>query len=621
MLAFIRANYKNGDTILINCTVGAIEGKIAFVSQDSIVLRLPNDKIYGIAASDIRSFSAATPHPLVTDDLTQKEEVQQDATATDTDTATDNEDLMDYANEALQADGEDENAHTEKPTSIADVLDTKIKAQDDVLDSLGKEEPQVKVVGKISLEQLNRIDPKGAARRTSYQKSYGSNSETNDSENNGNESAHRQSAPYVPALGRITYYNRDKRYGFIHDYKKDIDLYFHVHQVADTNLYERINRGQKVVYTDTEKATGHVAVCVHFPNTVENLLDKADEYIEKGYYDFANGIISHVLDVYPDNADAIEMAQEVKDLIPADRKEMAAPRNEKKYTAADDSTLYKPDALYSTAKRASIMHDYDKAEEYYIKAIEADERTVSSVKDLLQVFVMRFKNVDTDAEREMWHDEAIKTYDKYKHLLPDDISTIQFLAGNFYLPLLDYSKYLELTEQLLDKPELADDKTKRAFYLWQRALALHKDGHDSEALKECNRALDVVPYHSQSKSLKRVLLQALESATEETANQPVAADTPSTTDTTEEVAQDTDTSATEESAATEEATTEDTSAESEQEAPASEETASVEAASEETASEESTTEETVTEETSADENEGIKKPDSWWDELSNTKEY
>lgn len=618
MLAFIRANYKNGDTILINCTVGAIEGKIAFVSQDSIVLRLPNDKIYGIAASDIRSFTAATPHPLVTDDLTNKEDtVQPEATATD------NENLMDYANEALQAEGDNEKESTEKPTSIADVLGTKEKGHDEVLDSLGKEEPQVKVVGKISLEQLNRIDPKGAARRTSYQKGYASSTENNDSEENGTESAHHQSAPYVPAMGRITYYNRDKRYGFIHDYKQDVDLYFHVHQVADTNLYERINRGLKVVYTATEKATGHVAVCVHFPNTVENLLDKADEYIEKGYYDFANGIINHVLAVYPDNADALEMAQEVKDLVPVDRKENAAPRiSEKKYTAADDSTLYKPDALYTTAKRASIMHDYDKAEEYYIKAIEADERTVSSVKDLLQVFVMRFKNVDTDAEREMWHDEATKAYEKYKNLLPDDISTLQFLAGNFYLPLLDYKKYLELTEQLLEKPELADDKTKRAFYLWQRALALHKDGRDSEALTECNRALEVVPYHSQSKSLKRVLLQALETSAEESTDQQTSSEAQPASEASEEELQAEASSTASEAAASEDSASEAAHAEAADEATA-EDSASDSTADdteEEAASEDATTE-ASTEAASTDENEGIKKPDSWWDELSGTKEY
>ena len=612
MLAFIRANYKNGDTILINCTVGAIEGKIAFVSQDSIVLRLPNDKIYGIAASDIRSFTAATPHPFVTDDLTEKEE-----TVLQEPTATDNENLMDYANEALQAEGDNDKDSTEQPTSIADVLGTKEKeaGRDEVLDSLGKEEPQVKVVGKISLEQLNRIDPKGAARRTSLQKNHGSNSETSDSEDYDNETTRHQSSPYVPALGRITYYNRDKRYGFIHDYKQDIDLYFHVHQVADTNLYERINRGLKVVYTATEKPTGHVAVCVHFPNTVENLLDKADEYIEKGYYDFANGIINHVLAVYPDNADALEMAQEVKDLVPAERKENAAPRtSEKKYTAADDSTLYKPDALYTTAKRASIMHDYDKAEEYYTKAIEADERTVSSVKDLLQVFVMRFKNVDTDAEREMWHDEANKAYEKYKHLLPDDISTLQFLAGNFYLPLLDYKKYLELTELLLAKPELENDKTKRAFYLWQRALALHKDGRDTEALEECNRALDIVPYHSQSKSLKRVLLQTLEAPAEENAEQPAEAEAQPASESADESSSTEEASATADDATADAPTTESTPAEDIEEPESEDAVAEGEYVSEDSASE-------TAEEASTNENEGIKKPDSWWDELSGTKEY
>ena len=61
MLTFIKTNYRAGDTIEINCSTGTFIGTIEYVTDRFIVLRQPNDKVCGIAAQDVRSFTADLP--------------------------------------------------------------------------------------------------------------------------------------------------------------------------------------------------------------------------------------------------------------------------------------------------------------------------------------------------------------------------------------------------------------------------------------------------------------------------------------------------------------------------------------------------------------------------------
>ena len=65
MLAFIKSNYQIGDTIEVTCSEGVIAGQIEYVNNKYIVLRQSNGKVCGIAASDIRTFTADSPVPMM----------------------------------------------------------------------------------------------------------------------------------------------------------------------------------------------------------------------------------------------------------------------------------------------------------------------------------------------------------------------------------------------------------------------------------------------------------------------------------------------------------------------------------------------------------------------------
>lgn len=477
MLAFIRANYRKGDTIQVTTSEGTFEGTLIQATAEGIVLQLPNGNVFGASAADLRTFTAASPIPMVPAAGHDYQPAEDEVTEEE-------------GSEAVVAETEEE-APTTRPTSIGDVIKKKKEAEIYTTE-VPETDASLKVVGRISLDQLKRIDPKSSNRPYFKSPDYDKN---DDYQHNDGQLSNDDI--YIPPMGRISFYNREKRYGFIHDFKNDFDLYFHTSQVADHKLFERLYKGTKVVYSVGENQQGHVAQCIHLPHTIDELLDIADENIEKGFYQLAYGVLEHVLEADPNNADALDMSIEVKGLLPRPAAKAEVPFHD---NAAD--------ATYSAAKRAAIAKDFDKAEELYKEAIEKKERLTSSIKDLLQLFVMRYKSVDTDAEREMWYDEAIKALETYEGLLPDDLSTKQYLAGNFYLPLQDYDHFLSISAELLELPELENDRTKRVFYIWQRALALHKLGRDEEALAAIHEGLEIIPTHSQLRSLLKNLNEA-----------------------------------------------------------------------------------------------------------------
>ena len=503
MLAFINANYRKGDNILIHCSEGSVEGSIISVSSQSIILQLPNGLVCGIAASDIRSFTAASPIPM------------QPAEGHDYQIPAEEQPLESPFHTEAPESAEQPEAETKAKAdgqcqSVGEAIGPQ-KEPETFHTTLPKEESQVKVVGRISLDQLKRMDPRSANRPRF--KEYASTDDARASLSN---------APFVAAMGRITYYNREKRYGFIRDFQSDSDLYFHNSQVADRKLFDRLGKGTKVAYTMTTNDHGNVALCVHLPHNVDDLLDMADENIEKGYYNLADGLLEHVLAVDPDNADARDMSIEVKNLLPKKpAKEAKETKEHKQPTTADTSLT----TNYAIAKKAIIDKDFDRAEDYFKRAIDEEERTPSAVKDLLQVFVMRYKSVETDAEREMWYDEAVKAYEHYRDLLPDDLTTLQFLAANFYLPLQDYEHYLTLTERILEQPDLPT--AKRVFYIWQRAMAYQKMNDTDKAIATAREGLAICPTHVQLKNFLHAIeeQQAADAAASAPEGAGIAADT------------------------------------------------------------------------------------------------
>ena len=469
MLTFIKLNYKIGDVIEVTCTEGVVKGQLEFVNDRMIVLRQPNGQICGIASSDVHSFRAETPESVVVPStLAMNGEVA---------------DLLHGVGEGSQ------------PNAVAEALQA---ADEQVLPSVAVTSVvEPKVVGHIDLDKLQRIDP--SLGRKKYFRKYGDPSEQEAGrgvfDDRGDEVASQQ--PYVGAKGRITFYHHEKRYGFIRDFESDNDLYFYVQQVADPSLYENLRKGIKVVYSTAKNAQGLVARCVHLPHTVKDLLLMAEDQLDKRRYQLAQDMIDHVLEVDPDNLGA-------QDLLKSVRESMPEPKAREEAEA--DFSSYNPHVVYSQAKKAYLAKNYEQAEQLYNQAIQANEKAESCVKDLVTLYVSKFKQAETETEREEARQKAMGFLEAHRQLLPDNLTTKQFLALNYHLPLLDFDHFIDVVNEILEQPQVADVVSRKVFYLWQKGIALNKMGYPDEALQVVQQGLDLAPRSRQLLNLQRQIL-------------------------------------------------------------------------------------------------------------------
>lgn len=465
MLAYIKANYQAGDTIEVTSSQGVFAGAIEYVTDQYIVLRQPNGQICGIAASDISTFRANCPVPLVSQQVP-----------------------------ATQAPAESKEAETDEPVANETTADEQTEQTVASTTVVGP-----KVIGHIDLETLKEIDPKSTQRR--YFKTSNDNNEHSQEEgsDNNNRNTYGQRQPFVSARGRITYYNNDKRYGFIHDFNSDNDLYFNLTQVADYDLYNHLHKGTKVVYTMDRNAQGFTARCVHLANTASNLIDMANDLYDARRYAHAQGLVEHVLEVDENNKEAKDLLDEIRSAAPTTRFAQHG-------SAPFSATQYNPCAIYSQAKKAYLAKDYAQAEELYKKAIEAGEKPESCVKDLVTLYVSRYKQAGDEEERETARNKAIDFLESHRDMLPDNLTTKQFLALNYYLPILDYSHFIATVDEILADPQVSGVISRRVFYIWQKGIALNKMGRTDEALKLTEEGLELAPRSRQLLSLRNIIL-------------------------------------------------------------------------------------------------------------------
>ncbi len=501
MLTFIKANYQKGDSIEVTCSEGAVTGIIEYVDSKYIVLRLPNGHIMGIASSDVRSFTAASPVQMVpTQTPVVKEPKEEESEATESTTTDEHKETPDTTSQEQSS------------VTLGDILGEKAvddaPSASDLTTQASVSEP--KVVGHIDLSRLQQIDPKYG--RKKYFRSEEENAEeqnaedeSNNATNPGADYVNYQRRPYVAAKGRVTYYNPDKRFGFIHDFKNDADLYFYINQVVETDLYQNLRKGMKVVFSAGRNNQGPTANCIHLPHTVDDLYMMAEDNFEAHRTYVAKGLLEHILEVEPDNTAAKELLEEVKESIPQSTAS-AAPNTYAPSSASAATPRFNPYTLYTQAKKAYIAKDYARAEEFYLKAIEAGEKADSSVKDLLTLYVSHFKQAETEAEKAEARKKAMDFFASHRSMLDDNFTTKQFIALNYYLPIQDYDNFLEMVDELMKDPQVSGTLSRKVFYMWQKAIALNKQGRTQDALSLIDEGLSLMPLNRQLQMLRESIL-------------------------------------------------------------------------------------------------------------------
>ena len=468
MFDFIKTQFKTGDAITLHCTNGSYTGTIAFMNADMIALKLVNGGMCGIKGSDINFFE--TPVASVVSQATASSEPKPETKTS----------LEEVTSEPKQDDIEAGQTTDPEPREekTAAVKETKTASE-------------YKVGDVIPLEKLRAIDPTVDSKKRIKKKKKmvsldggfdGLAALVQDKHDADNQQL-------VPPRGEIKWVDINRNFGFIKDTKTNQDVYFNLNQIIDKELKSRITPYTPVDYSTVQYSQGLQANCVHRPKKVIDLLAMAKELSQKGENKSALEITRHILAEYPDNFDASTLESQLKKLIPSYQQKATEHSN-----------------AYTKAKKYHTEKDFDKAIEFYLKAIEKREKLDSAIKDLGMLYGSLYKGEQDPIKKEEYRQTAIDFMrDNEKHLA-DNTSSYNFLES-FYYTIRDFENFIFVVNKLLDEKEVIKDKKRTSLLLCKKAAAFIQMSEPEKAWDIIDECLEIDPTNLAASKLKSILLE------------------------------------------------------------------------------------------------------------------
>lgn len=480
MFDYIKNVYKKGDKLRLTCIKGEFSGEIILIGDDSIILKTIEGKTCGIKGSDISFFEE-----IELSGVLSQEEVKSVIQETDT------------TSPILQTEVKEESVVQENQQSIAtetplaneadNSSDAEAKAKEQTLqvETFAKKEPKYKPGDVIPLEELHRIDPKTKNNKIVKKQKPITMIGLDSLRTLVAEEHAIQNEKYVPAMGEIKYSKPESQFGFIKDGRTGKELYFSFNQIVDDSISNSSGTmfHMPVVYSIQGNDRGDIAITIHRPNKISELIRLAQVLETKGDVKSAIRVLEHILNEYPDNFTADELKNKL----------------------LREHPLSKPKAysdLYNKAKKYNLAKDYPMAIEFFIKAIEAGEKLESSIKDLGMLYAQLYKMGGDDAEK--YRQKVIELMDEHEQDLPNTISTLYYLE-NLYYSVQDFESFIDVANDLLESEELQNDKTRSSRLLCKIAAAYIKLDDIETALIKIDEAASLDPNNMGASKLRQVI--------------------------------------------------------------------------------------------------------------------
>lgn len=472
----IKEDYNIGDAIRISCSLGVKEGYIVAFMDDRIKIQ-PYDK-----SRKPISISDAT----ITDvEEGQVPQLGDDSTSADSSEMKPAEsEETKVVNSSAELSGEELKKEGASPTHETKVL---LSGENTV----ANDEPDSKKVLKEKVEVKEK--PVEAIKSLSGGKKVTLKSFQDLATLDGvKEIREKDASSFVRETGKIERAGYSN-FGFIRDNRTGDDLWFTFSELLDLDTKDpSALRGQYVVYTRSKNLRGPAAIVIHKPNTIENLVKLAKAKYDQGQKGAAYEILNHILYDYPDSL----LANETLSSFSGKKKTSPKPAIAK--AAEGVSPLYKKAREYHEAK------EYDKAVEAYKKAIKANQKAESAVKDLGMLLVFLSKKSMDPNEGLEYLLEARTLLETYKKLLPENSVTMSYLE-NFYYSIRDFAAFKDVAEKLLKSLDENKDGPRYVFLLNKLAAVYIKEGNTDKARELVNKALDIYPASSGASSLLSII--------------------------------------------------------------------------------------------------------------------
>lgn len=291
----------------------------------------------------------------------------------------------------------------------------------------------------------------------------------------------------VREMGEIQ--NVGSQFGFIRDFKTNTRLWFAVSELieADKTNY---TRGEYVVYTKSKNYKGDTALCIHRPMTIKNLLIVVDNLAKNGKRMDANEVLTHIFSSHPNCQAAIEKQKEIN----------------RSHQFSTYKTAYSTGetSLYVKAKKYSDSKNFDKAIEYYKKAIEANQKIESAIKDLGMLYIQLAKKAQTEMVASKYREEAKRLMENHRTSLDDTAGNLSYLE-NFYYAIKDFQNFKKIANTLLANADEELEGPRHVFLLNKLASVLIREKQIDQARSLLNKAIDLYPEGTGAMKLLEIL--------------------------------------------------------------------------------------------------------------------
>lgn len=482
MIELISSIFKEGDFIKIfyNNSNRTVEGHIYKLLPTSIAIKTLDGKVCGIKGDDIDSFEEGTITSTDSGRMISPKQEPQHST----------DELCGQQQKDTSC-PQDITPHNDKDVNSTDTEETSQPQSSEPQIALGSNSgiPTYKVGDIIPLETLHRIDPElkkktkiGKVKMKPLGKGLESLSELVKERHEADDQM------IIPAIGEIKAVYKERNFGFIHDSKSGKDIYFSLNQVIDDSFNASTWVHIPMVYSIQESQDkGPKAMTIHRPTSIRDMILIAQKHSESGEYMHAFHLVEQVLSEYPDNFSAYQLKKELERLYPQ------YSSKPKEYSNT-----------YNKAKKYHIDKNYDKAIEYYLKAIEKNEKVESAIKDLGMLYAYLYKSSDDKSVADEYRLKAIELMKEYIGELSNNIST-QYYLENFYYSVRDYESFIDVVNRLTGEKEILNNKSKLSMLLYKKAVALVQLNDTQEAIDVIEETLSIDPTNQAALRLQALI--------------------------------------------------------------------------------------------------------------------
>lgn len=270
---------------------------------------------------------------------------------------------------------------------------------------------------------------------------------------------------YIPATGEVKTIFAGRGFGFIIDGISGKDVYFNVRDIVGDDTH--IDSQTAVVYTLVDVIQGPKAVAIHKPGKVSDFIALIERLKNKGENKSAYFVTQQIVREYPNNYAGFTYAKELS-------RYNSSPSQQRAY-----STNYK------IAKKYSLEKKYDKAIEFFYKALEDNVKIETTIKDLAMLYASLCKGED-NVRNEEYRTQGIIFMSNWVCKLSRTVSNLQFLE-NFYYSVRDFENFFTIVNELVREPTIYRDKTKYCMLLNKKAAAfirLRRPDDASDCIEE-----------------------------------------------------------------------------------------------------------------------------------------